>query len=67
MYNSTYGAGYRAGFAEPVFKPTGRGTKVIEPPACPFSPWRFVSYTLWHSGYHEGTMKRLTQAIRRRA
>lgn len=67
MYNSTYGAGYRAGMAEPVFKRQPDGAMVIKPPKCPFPLWRIISNTFWHSGYHDGVTKRINQVIIRRA
>lgn len=61
MFNSTYGAGYRAGMAQPVFKHLSGALRCIAEPKCPFSAWRFVSRLLWHNGYYEGFVKRLMQ------
>lgn len=62
MFNATYGSGYRAGLAEHrIQRPGGtRGIKVIIPPECPFSALRFVSYTLWHAGFHAGMIRKIS-------
>jgi hypothetical protein len=66
MINSTYGAGFRAGFARPALsKPRADGTRLILEPVCPFPSWRFISFALWHSGRIDGQMKRLVNPNRK--
>lgn len=64
-----YGRGFRAGRAEPrTQRPGGtRGIKMIIEPSCPYPGLRFISYTLWWSGYLDGRMKSLSQPIKRMA
>lgn len=62
MFNKTYGAGYRAGMATPWFRYIGN-LKYIATPQCPFSSWRLISCALWHSGLHDGMVKRLSQRL----
>ena len=66
MFNklkTAYGAGYRAGRVEPeqisVTKPDGREVSYLVPPTCPF-PKRSLRSFLWHEGYYEGQLERLT-------
>lgn len=65
MFNSTYGAGYRAGMANTRLIHRADGTKVIAQPDCPFPWWRMVSRALWFSGLFEGQMKRLNNFANR--
>ena len=60
-FKSAYGAGKRAGRACPAFMIVEGKHKVIARPVCPFPAWRFVSWFLWHEGYHKGTIQRLTK------
>lgn len=65
MFNSTYGAGYRAGMAEPDVEMLPDGTKVLIRPTCPFRrPLQFISRELWHMGLHDGMVKRLSLPIK---
>jgi hypothetical protein len=64
MFNSTYGAGYRAGYANAVVITRADGTKIIGYPECPFAWWRPISRALWFSGLFEGQIKRLSAPMR---
>lgn len=59
MLKTTYGAGYRAGFAEPVLVSKPNGLKEIAKPANPYAPRRFVSHFLWEQGAMAGQWKRV--------
>jgi len=60
MFNSTYGAGYRAGMSERTFEIRHDGKKYPTVVTCPFRhPLQFISRELWYSGMHDGTMRRL--------
>ena len=56
---SAYGAGKRAGRAEPVFL-VANGLKYPVTPQCPFTPLQCLRYALWHEGFYNGTIQRLT-------
>lgn len=64
MFNSAYGAGWRAGMAKPKYRPLPGGLKCIEIPVCPFSHWRFVSNALWHEGYYAGMKESLNRNLK---
>lgn len=55
-----YGAGWRAGKADRLTVCWPDGTKMLREPVCPFSAWRFFSFFLWHEGYYNGTMEKLS-------
>lgn len=59
---SAYGAGKRAGRAEPDIEVIN-GHKYLKTPVCPFPLRRFISFFLWHEGLYNGTMQRLTQNL----
>lgn len=61
MFNSTYGAGKRAGMCPQPTLHRRDGTKVLITPACPFPAWRLLSCALWHSGCIDGMMERLSK------
>lgn len=61
-WNSTYGAGHRAGMSRSrIQRPGGTRDKlVIIPPACPFKgPWQVVARFLWWEGYYAGLTRSL--------
>jgi hypothetical protein len=63
MIKKAYGAGYRAGKAEPrIVRPANtRGVKIIVPPVCPFNkPHQFILAACWHVACMDGQMKRLS-------
>lgn len=63
----SYGAGFRAGMAEPGLKrnPDGSNTFVLATPVCPFiGRWQFVQRELWHFGLWDGSTKRILNASR---
>lgn len=59
---SAYSAGKRAGRAQPATEVIN-GHKYLKTPVCPFTVRRFVSFFLWHEGYYNGTMRRLTKTF----
>lgn len=62
ILSKAYGAGKRAGRAQPRFKRLYRDSeqKVIATPRCPYQrPWQFLCAFLWHEGHYVGTMQRL--------
>ena len=61
MFNSTYGAGYRAGMCPQPTLHRRNGTKVLLSPACPFPAWRIIARALWYSGSLEGQANRLSK------
>ena len=67
MFNSTYGAGFRAGMCPQPTRLRMNGTRVLVSPRCPFPAWRFISNAFWWSGYLDGKMKRLSSPIRHQA
>jgi len=65
MFNSTYGAGFRSGMSEPDVEMMPDGTTRLVRPVCPFRhPLQFISRELWYCGLHDGTVKRLSTAMR---
>lgn len=62
--NRTYGAGVRAGSAEPVIATLNDGTKRLLHPQCPFTGrLQFIQRWLWEDGVMMGSRKRLTRWI----
>ena len=59
---SAYGAGNRAGRAQPNTQVVN-GHKYLKTPVCPFTGWQFVSLFLWHEGYYNGLMERLAKRV----
>lgn len=67
---SAWGAGWRAGMADPRVIPAlleDRPVKYLEAPACPFRRWwQFFVAENWHSGYGAGVAQRIDNWIKER-
>ena len=66
LIRSAYGAGWRAGMAQPVTVPQPNGTKILRDAPCPFTGWLQCLLALaWHDGFHNGRMESLRRWLAR--
>lgn len=66
MFKAAYGAGFRAGTAEPKLIRV-KGFLYTDEPVCPYPPRRFLSRAAWIIGQHDGQMKRLSKPLSKKA
>lgn len=66
MFNSTFGAGFRAGKSEPGVKLNSDGTKHLVWTECPFPLHQLIRHFLWQSGYQEGLHQKILQPTKRK-
>ncbi len=60
---AAYGAGHRAGRAEPDIEVIN-GLRYLKTPVCPFTGWQFLHAFLWHEGHYNGQRQRLTKTLK---